>query len=100
MLQFTRSPQPEQVKDAEADELFTFIGHKKQDLPPHACRSADALLSGWKVVWVRTQQAIQDVVDEAPKRNAIIAMLLRLMIVSGITMEGMKYRREKPTPIR
>ena len=37
---------PEEVKEAGMDELFTFIGHKKQDLRPHARRPAYALLFG------------------------------------------------------
>ncbi len=40
------APLPEEVKEAEMDELFTFIGNKKQDLHPHARRPAHALLSG------------------------------------------------------
>jgi len=44
------TPMPKEVKTAEMDELFTFIGNKKQDLHPHARRSADTLLFGRKVV--------------------------------------------------
>ncbi len=32
------APMPDDVKDAEMDELFTFIGDKKQHLYPYACR--------------------------------------------------------------
>jgi transposase-like protein len=37
------APVPEEVKTAEMDELFTFIGNKKSHLHPHARRSADPL---------------------------------------------------------
>ena len=40
------APVPEEVQTVEMDELFTFIGNKKQDLHPHARRSANALLFG------------------------------------------------------
>jgi transposase-like protein len=38
------TPVPEEVKIAEMDELFTFIGNKKQDLHHHDRRPANALL--------------------------------------------------------
>ena len=48
---------------------------------------------GWKVVWERTQQAIQEVVDESlPRPNIIKAMLWMPMIASGITGADMKSR--------
>lgn len=40
------APLPEEMKEAEMDELFTFIGDKKQDLHPHARRPTHTLLSG------------------------------------------------------
>jgi IS1 family transposase len=44
----------------------TFIGNKKPDLHPYAHRHTRCYL-GWKVVWERTQPAIQEMVDDAPK---------------------------------
>lgn len=38
------APMPDEVKDAEMDELFTFIGDKKQYLYPYTCRPHNALL--------------------------------------------------------
>ena len=40
------APVPKEVKTAEMDELFTFIGNKKKDLHHHDRRSANPLLSG------------------------------------------------------
>lgn len=48
------------------DELFIFIGNKKQDIHPDHSRSADTLFLGQKVVWESTQPAIQELVDAAP----------------------------------
>jgi len=39
-------PVPREVKTVEMDELFIFIGHKKQDLHPDYHRPANKLLSG------------------------------------------------------
>lgn len=39
-------PVPSEVKEAEMDELFTFIGDKKTDLHHHHHRSPHPLLSG------------------------------------------------------
>ena len=40
------APMPEEVKEAEMDELFTFIGDKKQDLHPYSCRLRNSLHFG------------------------------------------------------
>lgn len=40
------APQPKEVKTAEMDELFPFIGQKKQDLHHHDRRSTNTLLFG------------------------------------------------------
>jgi hypothetical protein len=40
------TPMPEEVKEAEMDELFTFIGDKKPNLHYHGCRSQNALHFG------------------------------------------------------
>jgi hypothetical protein len=48
---------PAEVKDAEMDELFTFIGEKK---PIYIITIVDRAIHcflGYKVVWERTQQA-------------------------------------------
>jgi len=37
------APVPEKVENAELDELFSFIGEKKQDLPPGQCRPGHSL---------------------------------------------------------
>jgi len=63
-------PVPQEVKAAEIDELFTFIG-KKQDLHPHARRSANRCYLSWKVVWERTQPDIQELVDDAPNSEIV-----------------------------
>jgi transposase-like protein len=40
------APMPNEVKEAEMDELFTFIGDKKQNLHSHGCRSQNPLYFG------------------------------------------------------
>jgi transposase-like protein len=40
------APMPEEVQEAEMDELFTFIGDKKQNLHSHCGRSQDSLYFG------------------------------------------------------
>ena len=51
---------------------------------------------GWAVVRVRTQEAIQDVVDQRRKRNSTI--LMGLMPTNGfdITFADMKFQRARP----
>ncbi len=62
------APVPKEVKTAEMDELFTFIGNKKTGIYILTIvdRQTRCYL-GWKVVWERTQPAIQEMVDDAPK---------------------------------
>lgn len=59
---------PDEVRDAELDELFAFIGAKKQYLYPDTRRPQNPLLvrlgSGWGT---NPECAIQQLVDEAPK---------------------------------
>jgi len=61
-------PAPDEVKEAELDELFTFSGDKKNQIFVITIvdRAARCYL-GFKVVWQRTQEVIQEMVDEAPK---------------------------------
>jgi transposase-like protein len=40
------APMPEEVREAEMDELFTFVGDKKQNLHSHSCRSQNPLHFG------------------------------------------------------
>ncbi len=39
------APTPEQIEDVEMDELYTFIGSKKQDLRNSLCRSSNQMYS-------------------------------------------------------
>ncbi|MCS7010977.1 MAG: helix-turn-helix domain-containing protein, partial [Anaerolineales bacterium] len=59
---------PETVEKAEMDELFTFIGDKKNKIYILTIvdRKTRCILS-WSVVWKRTEEALQRMVDEAPK---------------------------------
>ena len=75
-------------------------GTKKTNLHRHDRRSLTRCYLGYQVVWQRTQEAIQEIVDEAPRPNAITAMPLMLMIACGITGVCMKSPRAKPTPTR
>jgi hypothetical protein len=51
----TDLPMPEEVKTAEMDELFIFIGDKKkQNLHPNTCRSRNSLFS-----WVQGGQLVE-----------------------------------------
>jgi transposase-like protein len=61
------APLPAEVKTAGLDELFTFIGNKKQNLPDDDCRPCTRCILEWKLVWERTKESIQALVDEAPK---------------------------------
>ena len=61
-------PVPNQVKEAEMDELFSFIGEKKIQI--YIITIVDRLTRcylGCQVVWQRTQEAIQELVNEVPK---------------------------------
>ena len=40
------APVPSEVKEAEMDEVFTFIGDKKQNLHSYSCRSQNPLYFG------------------------------------------------------
>ena len=40
---------------------------KKQNLPPYNCRAQNPLSVGLGMVWERTQEAIQQMLDDAPK---------------------------------
>jgi IS1 family transposase len=62
-----KAPFPIEVKDAEMDELFTFIGEKKQIYIITIVDRVTRCFLGYKVVGECTQQFIQDVVDEAIK---------------------------------
>lgn len=64
------APLPNEVKEAEMDEMFTFIGGKKNDIYIVALvdRKTRCILC-WAVVWVRTPEALHQVVDQAPKGN-------------------------------
>ncbi|MFC1936507.1 hypothetical protein ACFLYP_02440, partial [Chloroflexota bacterium] len=56
------------MKEAEMDELFTFIGDKKTKIFILTLIDRETrCFLGCKVVWHRTQQAIQHMVDVAPK---------------------------------
>jgi IS1 family transposase len=59
------APLPEEVDEAEMDALYTFIGDKKTGFTIVDRQTGYFL--GWKVVFQRTQQAIQDLVDPRPK---------------------------------
>jgi transposase-like protein len=41
--QLPKAPVPEKVKKAELDELFTFVGKKKRNLPANHCRPRHTL---------------------------------------------------------
>ena len=62
------APQPKKVKTSEMDELFTFIGSKKNRiyLMTLVDRQTPCVL-GWKVAGERTSEVIQQMVDETPK---------------------------------
>jgi len=53
-----KAPVPVEVKDAEMDELFTFIGEKKSKSTSSLVDRATRYFLGYKVVWERTQQVI------------------------------------------
>ena len=55
---------------------------------------------GWKLVWERTQESLQDLVDEAPKLHRIQAMGSIFMPFFGITLGAMKSQQAKPKPTR
>ena len=61
------APMPEEVKEAEMDELFTFIGDKNRIYILTVADCETRCILGWAVVWTRTQEAMQHVVDQAPK---------------------------------
>jgi transposase InsO family protein len=68
-----RAPVPEEVKTAEFDELFTFIGDKKKHthriyIITLVDRDIRCIL-GWKVTWERTATIVQAIIDESPKAN-------------------------------
>jgi IS1 family transposase len=62
------APVPGEVENAEMDELFTFIGDKKNRIYIITIvdRKTRCILC-WVVVWERTQEAIQLMIDDAPK---------------------------------
>jgi len=94
-------PVPSQVKEAEMDELFTFIGEKKKQI--YVITIVDHFTRcylGFQVVWQRTQEVIQEMVDEAPKPSAAPATLWMPMSACGITGASMKSPKAKRTPIR
>lgn len=49
------------------DDLFTFIGGKKQICILTLVDRLTRCYLGFEVVWQRTQEALQELVDEAPK---------------------------------
>jgi hypothetical protein len=55
------------VKDGEMDEVYTFIGDKIQNLHADDCRPQNRFFAGLGVIWVRTHEAIQQMVDEVSK---------------------------------
>jgi IS1 family transposase len=62
------APVPEKVQTAELDELITFIGDKKKRIYIVTMVDRDShCILGWKVIWDRTQEAIQAIVDKVPK---------------------------------
>jgi insertion element IS1 protein InsB len=60
-------PVPNEVKAAEMDEFFTFIGDKKPNLRHHDRKSVYPLLSGLSSRLAENTSSHPGVVDEAPK---------------------------------
>lgn len=54
---------PAEVKTAEFDEIFTYIGDKKTE----SISSPWSIEKPWKVAWERSQAVMQAIVDHAPK---------------------------------
>lgn len=57
---------PNEVKEAEMDEMFTFIGDKKRNLHSHSSRPQNSLHFGLGSN-LGSHAALQQVVDQAPK---------------------------------
>ena len=90
------APMPEAVKEAELDELFTFIGDKKQNLHYHCGRPQDSLYFG-------LGGGVDPHPGSHPKSggpSGITAMRLTPTDGFGITLAGTKSLQARPTPIR
>jgi len=95
------APKPEEVKAAEMDELFTFIGDKKTGstsspslIGKHAASSAGK--------WPGNvhRRLFRMWLMQHPKPNAITVMPSMPMTVSGIIWDDMKSLKEKRIPTR
>lgn len=69
--QLPDTPVPTEVKEAEMDELFTFIGEKKQIYVITIVDRGSRCYLAVQIVWQRTQAAIQEMVIRLPRRSAI-----------------------------
>jgi hypothetical protein len=92
------APVPSEVGTAEMDELAP-LSAKKYDLHLDDRRPSNPLLPGPQSDLERTQPAIQELVDDAPKGSSIPVVPLLLMTACGITWADMRFLKAKPIPI-
>lgn len=94
------APLPAKVKKAEMDELYTYIGKKKNDIYILTIVDRDTrCVLSWDVVAERTSEALQACLERAPQANSITVMRF-LPMTPCITALPMKCGRisRKPTP--
>jgi hypothetical protein len=90
-----------EVKSAEMDELFTFIGYKKKHI--YLITIVDHqthCFLGWKLAWEHTEALMKEIVDEAIKAKWYYSDAFQSMASFGITMAAMKYPKARPKRIR
>jgi hypothetical protein len=66
-LSLPDAPVPEELKEAEIDELFTFIEKKNIIYILTQVDRQTPFFWGWAVAWIRALEDIQQLVNEAPK---------------------------------
>ena len=92
-------PQPGQ-RSGDGRVVHLHWGEKKQIYVITIVDRFTRCYLGFQVVWQRTQEVIQEMVDEAPKPSATPATLWMPMSACDITGASMKSPKAKRTPIR